>query len=283
MPMEPVDLVREWYARMNDGDIAGATAQLDPEIEWTEAEHSPYGPQGQRLVGVAAVADAVWSKLARDWSELRVDPHEFIPAPGAVVVIGRYVGARRDSGAELDAQAVHVWNIRDGKLTRYRGFADTHALHTAIAHAPGPSETVATAEQNKAAAAVVFAVWNGGDHELLDQVVASDVIHHDPYDPHAADGLEGMKATIGRQREVFPDLHITIDDQVAENDRVATRWTAAMTHQGSLTGEPPTGKAVTLAGITIDRFADSRIVEAWRSMDTLHLLGAIGVVTRGAS
>jgi predicted ester cyclase len=113
--------------------------------------------------------------------------------------------------------------------------------------------------------------------------VASGVIHHDPYDPHAADGLVGMKATIRRQRDVFPDLHITIDDQVAEDDRVATRWTAAMTHQGSLTGEPPTGRAVTFSGITIDRFEDGKIVEAWRSMDTLHLLAEIGVVTRTAS
>jgi steroid delta-isomerase-like uncharacterized protein len=287
MLMEPVELLRDWYSRMNDGDIAGATAQLDPAIEWTEAEHSPYGPPGQRLVGVAAVADAVWSKLARDWSELRVVPHEYIAAPGVVVVIGRYVGRHRGSGAELDAQAVHVWNVRDGKVTGYRGFADTYALHAAIADgAPlpsGPSGPVANAEQNKAAAGLVFAVWNGGDHGLLDQVVAPEVIHHDPYDPHAADGLAGMKATIRRQRDVFPDLHITIDDQVAEDERVATRWTAAMTHRGSLTGEPPTGRAVTIAGITIDRFDDGTIVEAWRSMDTLHLLTAIGVVTRAGS
>lgn len=130
--MDPVELLREWYARMNAGDVADAVTAFHADVEWIEAEHSPYGWPGPPLVGITAIHDAVWSKLTRDWVDLRVVPKEFITAGNTVVVLGRYVGEHARSGAELDAQAVHIWNITNGKISRYRGFADTHALHQAV-------------------------------------------------------------------------------------------------------------------------------------------------------
>ena len=127
-------------------------------------------------------------------------------------------------------------------------------------------------ERNKEAARTVFGVWSSGELELLDEIVATEVTHHDPYDPHASEGLAGMKKTIEINRRAFPDLEITVEDQIAEGDRVATRWRASMTHQGELMGAPPSGKRTTITGITIDRFEDGEIVEAWRKMDTLGLL-----------
>jgi ketosteroid isomerase-like protein len=123
-------------------------------------------------------------------------------------------------------------------------------------------------ERNKAIARAVFDVWCTGDLDRLDALVAADVIHHDPYDPHGAEGLEGMKATIAANRQTFPDMRLTVEDQLADGDRVATRWTGELTHAQS-------GKRATLAGITIDRFEDGRIVEAWRSMDALGLVRAL--------
>ena len=117
-------------------------------------------------------------------------------------------------------------------------------------------------EQNKAASRVAFEVWNTGAVDRLDQYIATDVVHHDPYDPNGANGLAGMKKTIQRNREITPDLRITIEDQVAEGDKVATRWTATMTRQG---------KKVSLKGITIDRFENGKVVEAWRIIDMLGL------------
>ena len=133
-------------------------------------------------------------------------------------------------------------------------------------------------ERNKAAARAEFGIWNTGELDKLDELVAADVVHHDPYDPHAAEGLEGLKKTIELNRTAFPDLHIMIEDQVAEGDRVATRWTTTMTHRGELGGVAPTGRRVTLTGITIERFEDGRVVESWRSMDTLGLLRTIGAL-----
>ena len=124
-------------------------------------------------------------------------------------------------------------------------------------------------EQNKATARVAFEVWSTGDLARLDAFIASHVIHHDPYDPHGAEGLAGMKRSIKKNRLIYPDLEMTVEDQIAEGDKVATRWVATMTHQG---------KKVTLKGITIDRFEGDKIVEAWRNMDMLGLLQQTGAV-----
>jgi predicted ester cyclase len=122
-------------------------------------------------------------------------------------------------------------------------------------------------ERNKSVSRVAFEVWSSGELDRLDEFVAIDVVHHDPYDPHGADGLAGMKKAIMRNRTVFSDLRMTVDDQLAEGSKVATRWTATMTHEG---------KAVTLKGITIDRFENGTIVEAWRCMDMLDFLRQTG-------
>jgi dihydropteroate synthase type 2 len=127
----PIELVRDWYQQMNSGDLASASAKLHPDIEWIEAEHSPVAP-GRPLIGVAEAAGAVWSGLARDWVDLRVVPEQFVPTSDGVAVIGRYVGRHTQSGAKIDAQALHLWTVVNGMITRYRGFADTYALHQAM-------------------------------------------------------------------------------------------------------------------------------------------------------
>jgi ketosteroid isomerase-like protein len=100
-------------------------------------------------------------------------------------------------------------------------------------------------DRNKAIARVAFEVWSTGELDRLDGYLADDVVHHDPYDPHGADGLAGMKKTIQRSRSLYPDLRMTIQDQVAEGNKVVTRWTSTMTRNG---------KELTINGITIDRF-----------------------------
>ena len=76
----------------------------------------------------------------------------------------------------------------------------------------------------------------------------------------------------------FPDVHFTIEDQVAEADKVVTRWTWRGTHQGPFQGIPPTGKHVMVTGVGINRFANGKVVENWTNMDILGLLQQLGVV-----
>ena len=135
-------------------------------------------------------------------------------------------------------------------------------------------------ERNKEIARAEFEVWSSGEVEKLDDMVAADVVHHDPYDPNATGGLEGLRKTIAMNRAAFPDMRIEVEDQVAEGDKVTTRWTATMTHEGQLGDAPATGRRVTLRGITIERFEDGKVVEAWRSMDTLGMLREIGAIPK---
>ena len=133
-------------------------------------------------------------------------------------------------------------------------------------------------EQNKAAARKVFEAFNTGDVDSLDEAVAPDSVDHDPYNPHASEGVEGLKKTIAMYRDAFPDLRITIEDQIAEGDKVVTRWTGTGTHQGEVLGIPASGKTSTITGIGIDRFEDGKIVEAWNNWDTLGMLQQIGAI-----
>ena len=134
-------------------------------------------------------------------------------------------------------------------------------------------------EQNKAVVLrAVGQVWNRGDYDSLDDLVASDIVIHSPTPGGDIHGPEGLRQFYGALRAAFPDLHFTIEDQVAAGDRVVTRWTARARHTGVFQGIPPTGRQVRMAGIDIDRLADGKVVECWPVMDELGLLQQLGVV-----
>ena len=76
----------------------------------------------------------------------------------------------------------------------------------------------------------------------------------------------------------FRDWNISIEDQIAEGDRVASRWAASATHTGPVMGMPPTGKTVQVTGVNVARFADGKIVESWFNFDMLTLLQQLGAI-----
>jgi predicted ester cyclase len=120
-------------------------------------------------------------------------------------------------------------------------------------------------------------VWGTGDVERLAELVAPEVVHHDPYDPHGADGLLGMKRTIEMNRSAFPDMRLIVEDQSGRATGVVTRWRGEMAHAGHLAGRPADRPPGHNHGHH-DQFEDGKIVEAWRSMDTLGLLRGIGAL-----
>jgi steroid delta-isomerase-like uncharacterized protein len=85
-------------------------------------------------------------------------------------------------------------------------------------------------------------IFAGGNLELVDELFAPNFVLHDPSVPQEVRGIEAMKQYITMYRTAYPDTHFTIEDQIAEGDRVVTRWTGQGTHQGELMGIPPTGK-----------------------------------------
>ena len=133
-------------------------------------------------------------------------------------------------------------------------------------------------EHNKTIARRSFeGFWNKGDLAVLDELYAGDVVAHDA-PPGLPPGLEGTRQFFTMYRAAFPDTHMEIEDQLADGDKVVTRWTATGTHTGDLMGIPPTGKQVKVPGITIDRLKGDKIVEYWSLFDQLGLLQQIGAV-----
>jgi steroid delta-isomerase-like uncharacterized protein len=123
---------------------------------------------------------------------------------------------------------------------------------------------------------VIEEIYNQGNLAAIDEFVAADfVIHAPPEDIH---GPAGARQFVAGLREAFPDFHITIQDQIADGDRVVTRWTAEGTHLGEFQGIPPTGRHGKMTGIDIDRLVDGKVVECWVNEDDLGLLQQLGVI-----
>lgn len=138
-----------------------------------------------------------------------------------------------------------------------------------------------SAEDNKALARRVYDAFtravSTGNFSLLDEVIAADAVDHNPA-PGQTSGLEGVKQIFGMFGAAFPDLHFTVEDQIAEGDKVVSRVTAHGTHQGDFQGVPPTGKPVTQTGIDILRIVGGKVVERWGEFDNLGLMQQLGVV-----
>jgi steroid delta-isomerase-like uncharacterized protein len=121
-------------------------------------------------------------------------------------------------------------------------------------------------------------VWNQGHYAIVDEIVASDYLGHSSNPATETHGREGVKQFYMALHSAFPDIHFVIEDQVADGDKVVTRWTARATHKGEFQGIPPTGNRGELTGITIDRIAGGQIVECWTEIDDLRLLQQLGVI-----
>ncbi len=128
--MSNVDLIRGLYEAFARGDVEAVLAALDEQVEWTEVDGFPHGGT---YVGKHAVLEGVFAPLGRDWDSFTADMSEFLDAGDHVVAIGRYRGQYEPTGRSFDAEGAVVWTVRDGKVTRFRQYVDTAALHLAAA------------------------------------------------------------------------------------------------------------------------------------------------------
>lgn len=130
-------------------------------------------------------------------------------------------------------------------------------------------------EPNKAQVRrVIEEIYNRGDLDLVDQVAASNLVIR--IGSEEIQGHDEIKRYVAGLRAGFPDLTLTIEDQIAEGDMVVTRWTARGTHAGEFQGIPATGREVRVAGTDIDRIIDGKTVDCWVHMDQLGLMQQLG-------
>jgi steroid delta-isomerase-like uncharacterized protein len=122
-------------------------------------------------------------------------------------------------------------------------------------------------------------VFGKGKLNLLDEIIANDHVNSGPGSlPGLPNGPEGTKQLVTVYRNAFPDVHFTIEEQIAEGDKVVTRWSAHGTHQGELAGIPATGKTSTVTGIAVDRLVNGKIAESWGIFDQFGMMQQLGVI-----
>jgi predicted ester cyclase len=119
-------------------------------------------------------------------------------------------------------------------------------------------------------------VPNRGNFAVADEMLADDVIEYETLPPGLPPDKNGIMQLFRMVRAAFPDLHITIDDLIAEGDRVAARVTLRGTHRGEFLGFAPTGNKIAYGAIDISRFVDGKLVEHWGVPDYLDLMQQLG-------
>jgi steroid delta-isomerase-like uncharacterized protein len=117
--------------------------------------------------------------------------------------------------------------------------------------------------------------WNKQNIAAFEKYFTGDFISHYPEGDMNGEQVIGLcKAYFS----AFPDLHITIDDLIAEGDKVVKVWTAHSTHKGELMGIPATGKAIVVKGMEVFRIVDGKIAENWVIMDNMGMMQQLGVI-----
>jgi len=123
--------------------------------------------------------------------------------------------------------------------------------------------------------------WKG-NFDVIDEFVAPNYVGYDPAEPEPIRGPAGARENIEKYLAGFPGGGITVDDQIVDGDKVATRWTGRGTQTGEIAGIAPTGKEVTISGLTISRLEGDMVVEEWTTWDTLGMLIQLGAIPEPA-
>lgn len=137
-----------------------------------------------------------------------------------------------------------------------------------------------TSESYKALCKKAIQIWSTGNLSQLYEVYAPNCINHQRHHIHNDEtlkGIDSLRELIQEFRGAFPDFYDIIEDQIAEGNKVVTRFTSQGTQRGEWMGIPPTNKKICLSGVIIDRIEDGKIVESWVNWDLQGLLDQLGV------
>ena len=124
-------------------------------------------------------------------------------------------------------------------------------------------------------------IFNRGNMSMVDELFAADFVEHEELPPGIPRDREGVIQLTSMLRSAFPDFTATIDDIIAEGDKVVIRQTWSGTQKGEFMGIPPTGKSVSIGVIDIIRMADGKVTEHWGQMDSMGMMQQLGVIPAG--
>jgi uncharacterized protein len=124
MPQDHIETVKALYAGFARGDVPLVMGALDPRIEWREAENFIYADRNP-YVGPQAVLDGVFARIGGEWDGFSATAEAIIGSGDTVISRGRYRGTYKATGNRVDAQFVHVFQVKDGKIVRFQQYTDT--------------------------------------------------------------------------------------------------------------------------------------------------------------
>ena len=124
-------LIEQAYADFARGDVPAVLAVIADDVEWSEAEGNPWW-SGRPFVGHQEVVDKVFARVAAEYDGFTIDVERFVGGGETVLAQVRYRGRARATGKDVDAQAAHVWDVRDGKVVRFQQYVDTAQLQAAL-------------------------------------------------------------------------------------------------------------------------------------------------------
>jgi ketosteroid isomerase-like protein len=127
--MTNTETIQAVYDAFAKGDIPNVLAAMDPKIEWIEADGFPYPGT---YVGPDAVLQGVFMRLGTEWDGYQAAPDEVLDAGDTIVGLGHYSGRYKATGKEFRAPFAHVFNLRDGKIVRFRQYTDTVLIQAAL-------------------------------------------------------------------------------------------------------------------------------------------------------
>lgn len=122
-------IISGMYSAFAKGDVPAVLAGFDAKIEWRDADGFP---TGGTYVGPDAVLNGVFMPLVTDWDGFAVTPDEVVVSGERVVAFGHYAGKNKKTGKSFGAPFAHAWRVKDGKVTHFQQYTDTHIVQEAM-------------------------------------------------------------------------------------------------------------------------------------------------------
>lgn len=136
MSQANVDIVKSAYEAFGRGDIPYVLSLMAQDVVWNEAENFPYA-DGNPYIGPDAILNGVLARVGSEWDNFAVAPDEIVDGGDTVIMLGRYKGAYKATGVAINAQAVHVFKLREGKIVSFQQYVDTAQIRDAVAKRAG--------------------------------------------------------------------------------------------------------------------------------------------------
>jgi len=266
--LAPLEAAAEFVSRWNASDLSGMAQMIHPDANILVA------PLGIPLSRDAYVS--VGEMMFQGFSEMPMEIVQAIDMGDGWVVCellitgtndGPYMGmppTRRS--ITLRGASLQRYNS-EGLLTDLSSYYDNLSLLAQFGVFPPPDPEANKAVQRRA----LEEIYNQGNLDVVEELFNTDFVYHIAGIPDFQ-GVEGVKQVATMFHTAFPDLHFTIEEQIAEADKLALRWTATGTHNGEFMGLPPTGNHMTVTGMSFARFADGKFAEEWSIYDTLGMM-----------